>query len=92
MVETTAYQVTLGKQDILVAIMSGCERHDALFSEMASLGADLTVARDALGLAPKKDSKSHQLAQSRFKEAERKWRHARNKLKVHELEHRCVEP
>lgn len=81
-----------GKQGILVAIMSGCERYESLLSAMVSLGAELTVARDALALTPKKDSKSYQSAQSRFKEAEQKWRHARKELEAHRREHGCVQP
>jgi len=70
--------------------MSDCEKYQLLLSEMVSLGADITVARDALALTRKKDSKAYQSAQSRFKEAEQKWKHARQELRVHKREHGCV--
>ena len=70
--------------------MSGCEKYEFLFKQMVLLGSDLTVARDQLALTPKKDSRAYQSAQSRFKEAEKKWRHVRNELRTHRVEHGCV--
>jgi hypothetical protein len=58
---------------------------------MASLGSDLTVARDPLALASKKDSRAYQSAKLRFEEAERKWKHAHKELQVHKSEHGCVQ-
>ena len=65
-------------------------KYESLLSEMVSLGSDLTVARDQLAITSKKDSRAYQSAQSRFKDAERKWKHARRELKAHKAEHGCV--
>jgi hypothetical protein len=70
--------------------MSGCAKYESLFSEMVSLGSDLTVARDQLAITSKKDFGAYQSAQSRFKDAERKWKHASRELKADKAEHGCV--
>jgi len=72
--------------------MTGCEKYESLLREMVSLGSDSTVARDQLALIGKKDSRGYQSAQTRFKEAERKWKYASKKLQTHKAEHRCVSP
>ena len=69
--------------------MSGCAKYESLFSEVVSLGSDLTVARDH-AITSKKDFCAYQSAQSRFKDAERKWKHASRELKAHKAEHGCV--
>jgi hypothetical protein len=70
--------------------MADCAKYESLLSEMISLGSDLTVARDQLAIISKKDARAYQSAQSRFKEAERKWKHARKELNAHKAEHGCV--
>ena len=70
--------------------MSGCEEYESLLKRVVLLGSDLTVARDQLALTSKRDSRAYQSVQSRFEEAERKWKHARKELLTHKDEHRCI--